>query len=65
LRIVDAFGVERCMWGTDWARTSGILNYQQGIEAFRLSERLSPSDKDWLLGGAAEQIYGWSPRRAQ
>jgi L-fuconolactonase len=66
LRIIDAFGVERCMWGTDWARTSGILSYQQGIEAFRLSQRLSPSDKDLLLGGAAEQIYGWSPpRRAQ
>jgi L-fuconolactonase len=65
LRIIDAFGIERCMWGTDWARTSSILNYRQGIEAFRLSERLSPSDKDLLLGGAAEQIYGWSPLRAQ
>jgi L-fuconolactonase len=63
-RIIDAFGVERCMWGTDWARTSNMLSYQEGIEAFRGSERFSPSDKAILLGGAAETIYGWSPIRA-
>jgi L-fuconolactonase len=28
-----------------------------------VTERLSPSDKAMLLGGAAEKIYGWSPRR--
>jgi L-fuconolactonase len=61
LHIVDAFGVNRCMWGTDWARTSTELTYRQGIEAFRMSERFSASDKAKLLGGAAEKIYGWSP----
>jgi L-fuconolactonase len=23
LRIIDAFGIDRCMWGTDWTRTGG------------------------------------------
>jgi L-fuconolactonase len=64
LRIIDSFGIEKCMWGTDWARTSGLLSYEQGLEAFRATERLSPDDKAMLLGGAAEKIYGWSPVRA-
>jgi predicted TIM-barrel fold metal-dependent hydrolase len=28
LRIIDAFGIDRCMWGTDWTRTSGMLTYE-------------------------------------
>ena len=27
---IDAFGIDRCMWGTDWTRTSGVLTYEQG-----------------------------------
>jgi len=26
-RIFDAFGFERCMWGTDWTRAVGMLTY--------------------------------------
>jgi L-fuconolactonase len=63
-QIIDSFGIERCMWGTDWARTSELLNYGQGLDAFRVTERLSQGDKATLLGGAAEKIYGWSPRRS-
>jgi L-fuconolactonase len=60
--IIDAFGVERCLWGTDWARTSSVLSYRQGIDAFRVTERLSHDDKAMLLGGAAARTYGWSPQ---
>ena len=35
LRIIDAFGIDRCMWGTDWTRTSGMLTYEQGVRPFR------------------------------
>ena len=27
LRVIDAFGLDRCMWGTDWTRTIGMLTY--------------------------------------
>jgi L-fuconolactonase len=62
LRIVDAFGTERCMWGTDWTRAANVLSYEQGVEAFRVTPRLSDSDRAMLMGGAAEKIYGWAPR---
>lgn len=63
-RIVDAFGIERCMWGTDWTRAVGLLTYRQGVDAFRDSDRLSDSDKRTLMGGALQRIYQWSPARA-
>jgi len=61
LRIVDAFGVERCLWGTDWTRAVKVLSYEQGVEAFRQAPRLSDSDRAMLMGGAAQRTYGWAP----
>ena len=45
LRVIDAFGLDRCMWGTDWTRTIGMLTYEQGVAPFRDTKRLSESDK--------------------
>lgn len=64
LRIIDAYGVERCMWGTDWTRAVRSLSYEQGVEFFRTTPHLSDSDRAVLMGGAAENIYGWSPASA-
>jgi predicted TIM-barrel fold metal-dependent hydrolase len=63
LRIIDAFGVERCLWGTDWTRAIKLLTYEQGVEAFRTTQRLSESDRAMLMGGSAERTYGWAPTR--
>jgi L-fuconolactonase len=60
LRVIEAFGLDRCMWGTDWTRTSGVLTYQQGVAPFRNPARLSPSDKAKLMGGTLEKVYNWS-----
>jgi L-fuconolactonase len=62
-RIIDAFGIDRCMWGTDWTRAIKFLTYAQGVDAFRVTDRISPSDKAKLMGGTLTRIYGWSPRR--
>jgi predicted TIM-barrel fold metal-dependent hydrolase len=60
-RIFDAFGFNRCLWGTDWTRAVGLLTYQQGVDAFRVTDRLSDSDRAILMGGALEKVYNWSP----
>ncbi|HXW50120.1 MAG TPA: amidohydrolase family protein [Xanthobacteraceae bacterium] len=60
-RIIDAFGIDRCMWGTDWTRAVKFLSYAEGVDAFRVTDRLSQSDKTKLMGGTLTQIYGWSP----
>jgi L-fuconolactonase len=58
-RVFDAFGFDRCMWGTDWTRAVGMLTYEQGVEAFRATDRLSDSERAALMGGSLQQIYNW------
>jgi L-fuconolactonase len=59
-RIFDAFGFDRCLWGTDWTRAVGLLTYAQGVESFRVTDRLSDSDRAVLMGGALQRVYNWS-----
>jgi predicted TIM-barrel fold metal-dependent hydrolase len=58
--IFDAFGFERCLWGTDWTRAVALLTYEQGVEAFRVTDRLSAGDRAALMGGTLARVYGWS-----
>ena len=60
-RIFDEFGMERCLWGTDWTRAVNLLTYEQGVEPFRLTDRLSDGDRAALMGGSLQRIYNWSP----
>lgn len=60
-RIFDAFGVARCMWGTDWTRAVNLLTYEQGVEPFRLTDRLSDGERADLMGRTLQRIYNWSP----
>ena len=43
---------------------SALLTYEQGVEAFRVTDRLSESDKRTLMGGTLQRVYKWSPKRA-
>ena len=61
-RIFDAFGLNRCLWGTDWTRAVELLTYKDGVESFRITDRLSDSDRAVLMGGTAARVYGWSPK---
>jgi predicted TIM-barrel fold metal-dependent hydrolase len=60
-KVFAAFGFNRCMWGTDWTRAVEFLNYEQGVEAFRVTDQLSDAERSVLMGGALEKIYNWSP----
>ena len=63
-QVFDAYGLERCMWGTDWTRAVRLLTFEQGVEAFRVTDRLSDSDRATLMGGTLSRIYKWSPGAA-
>ena len=60
-KVFKAFSFERCMWGTDWTRAVGLLTYEQGVEAFRVTDQLSDSERSALMGGTLAKIYNWSP----
>ncbi len=60
-RIFDAFGFDRCLWGTDWTRAVALLTYEQGVEAFRVTDRLSDAERAKLMGGTLQRVYDWAP----
>jgi predicted TIM-barrel fold metal-dependent hydrolase len=63
-RILDVFGFDRCMWGTDWTRAVALLTYKQGVEAFRITDRLSDGERAALMGETLARVYKWSPSKA-
>jgi L-fuconolactonase len=62
-RIFDAWGFERCLWGTDWTRAFAVVNYEQAVEPFLRTSRLSDSERAMLMGGACIKAYSWSPKK--
>jgi hypothetical protein len=38
-----------------------FLTYAQGVDAFRVTNRISASDKAKLMGGNVTRIYDWAP----
>ena len=62
MRIFDAWGFERCLWGTDWTRTYPLFPYLNGVAPFRLTQRLSESDRAKLMGETCAKVYGWKPK---
>ena len=63
-RIFDAWGFERCLWGTDWTRAFAVVDYEQAVKPFLETDRLSDSERTMLMGGACAKAYGWSPGKA-
>ena len=60
-RIFDAWGFERCLWGTDWTRAFAVVNYENAVKPFLETKTLSDSERAMLMGGACAKAYGWSP----
>lgn len=58
-QIIDAYGPDRCLWGSDfptalWAPRTTYTGY---LQLFRQELGLSASEKDAILGGTAERLY--------
>jgi L-fuconolactonase len=62
-RIFDAWGLERCLWGTDWTRAYAVVNFEQAVKPFLETKRLSDSERATLMGGATAKAYGWKPTK--
>ena len=61
-RVFDAWGLDRCLWGTDWTRTYPLFPYINGVDSFRPTPRLSTSDKAKLMGETFATVYVWKPK---
>jgi L-fuconolactonase len=62
-RVFDAWGFDRCLWGTDWTRAYAVVNYEQAVVPFLKTDRLSESERAMLMGGPCAKAYRWSPKK--
>lgn len=60
-QIIDAFGPERCMYGSNFptAQYNPKFTYQQTVELFSKALELTDEERQWLLGGTAEKLWRW------
>ncbi len=58
-RIIDAYGPERCVWGSDYPTELWCPNvtYAQHLELFQEHLGLSESEQQAILGGTAERLW--------
>ena len=60
-RCFDAFGPQRCYWGTDITNALTKSTYRQRITHFTEElDFLSNEDKEWVMGRAILKRLGWS-----
>ena len=58
-RVIDAFGVKRLMWASDFTVTADHHTYAESLFCLRCADNLSESDKEWILGRTAREILAW------
>jgi len=60
-RLFDAYGPQRCHWGTDVTNSYAKANYRQRITHFTEElSFLSEDDKDWIMGRSIVERLRWT-----
>ena len=60
-RVFDAYGPQRCYWGSDLTNTFAKGPYRQRVAHFTEELKfLSESDRDWVMGRAILARLNWS-----
>jgi len=60
-RLFDAYGPQRCHWGTDVTNSFASATYRQRVTHFTEELRfLSEDHKDWVMGRALLERLRWA-----
>lgn len=58
-RVIDAFGVERLMWASDYTVTTDHHTCAESLFCLRCSDQLSENEKEWILGKTVRKVLNW------
>jgi L-fuconolactonase len=59
-RVIDAFGVSRCFWGSDLTRLPEDSSYRKSVTMFTEQDGfLSKDELDELMGAGLARVLGW------
>jgi predicted TIM-barrel fold metal-dependent hydrolase len=57
-RVIDAFGPQRCFWGSNWPMKPEEVNYTQRIETVsRHFPFRDATEKEWIMGRTATGLW--------
>ncbi len=59
LRAVGAFGPDRVLWASDASHEESDATWPELLAFVQDNAFLSPSDRDWVLGGSARRLFRW------
>ncbi|HEY2136981.1 MAG TPA: amidohydrolase family protein [Xanthobacteraceae bacterium] len=60
-RVFEAFGRERCYWGTDMTNSFTKATYRERVTHFTETlDFLTEDDKDWVMGRGILKRLGWA-----
>jgi L-fuconolactonase len=62
--VVDAFGKERVMWGSDSTQTHGDHSWADALYSVREASEFSQDEKAWILGRTARKVLDWPKQQA-
>lgn len=57
--LIEAFGPDRIMWGSDFTRVRGLVNYADGLGYILHTDELSAGEKALILGATLRRIFKW------
>jgi predicted TIM-barrel fold metal-dependent hydrolase len=59
-RVIDAFGIQRCFWGSDMTRLPAGSSYRQSVTMFtEQNDFLSKDELAELMGNGLARVLGW------
>jgi L-fuconolactonase len=58
-RLVDSYGPDRMMWGSDYTRTAGLHSYWDGVHYLHKVSGLSAGDLTEIYGATLRRVYNW------
>jgi L-fuconolactonase len=64
-QVLDTFGIERVMWGSDFKRSSAINTYADAVHFITKTTELSDAEKEQLTSKSVRTWFNWTgPSRA-
>jgi predicted TIM-barrel fold metal-dependent hydrolase len=58
-KLVDAFGADRLMWGTDFTRCKELHTYRDSVNFFVFTDQLSDMEKEEMGSGTFRRWLSW------
>jgi len=55
--VVERFGAQRCMWGSDFPFVQDHWSYGGLLSTIRKDWQLEPGQLEWVLGGTARRLW--------